>query len=304
MSKKNQEVKFAREETRKRHFLVAALWGENDSRSHKLLRKRTGSFERDVLEKLIDKLIELISSISSPRGLLSSSTDSLVQLYQRGKVDAVAEREREEKIRERWNQLLVDIFRVFSHHPEFKKAVKTFCKQLKPNIVDETHFISLVVFHIYRYSCEIELPELVRQPSARTRSQAVAAVDRLQRLFEQGARLENLADQAKLETFLDQLTTQMTRKPDKRPRNDETRTQRVFVKRLATSFLDHFDRPLTAVLRSLAAVVGYTPDESNIKEIIGEAKKEQQRARSVALYRMAFGANQQPQLGRAETSKK
>lgn len=41
MSKKNQEVKFAREETRKRHPLVAALWGENDSRSRELLRKRT-----------------------------------------------------------------------------------------------------------------------------------------------------------------------------------------------------------------------------------------------------------------------
>lgn len=39
MSKKTQVVKFASEETRKRHFLVAALWGENDSRSHELLRR-------------------------------------------------------------------------------------------------------------------------------------------------------------------------------------------------------------------------------------------------------------------------
>lgn len=181
----------------------------------------------------------------------------------------------DEQVKNAWDKIhALPAYVKLALNPNFKSAVASFEKIIKPGIVEEAWFLMSVTFYVYRFILETELPELVKQPDARTRKQAAATARKLRRLAKEGARLENIQDQAKLESFLVRLESQMDKRPVKRPRNDETRTERLFVKRLAADFIHWFGQPLATVLTSLAAVISYDPDSRNIEHIVTEAKKE------------------------------
>ena len=240
------------------------------------------------LGDMVTALTDFLNDFKSPR---SPFTDG--GLFTLGDLmrDANAFSAREsERMRKRWDGLQqYPAFLQLSQDANFLQALKKFRKQTKPDLVGEARFLAEVVFYTFRYLIETERPELIRQPDARTRNQAAAVARKLRQLAKKGARLENLRDQATLETLLARFTSQMDKKAEKRPRNDQTRAQRLFVKRLAGDFLSRFGKPLTTVLESLAAVIGYEPDGRNIERIVSEARKEQQRLKREAVVRALLG---------------
>lgn len=247
-------------------------------------------FDRHQFGNMVTALTDFLNDIKSPRGpFADGGLFTLGDLIRVGDANAFAARE-SERMRKRWDGLQQHpAFLQLSQDANFLQALKKFRKQTKPNLVSEARFLAEVVFYILRYLDETERPELIRQPDARTRKQAAAVARKLRQHAKKGARLENLRDQATFETLLARFTSQMDKESEKRPRNDQTRAQRLFVKRLAGDFLSRFGKPLTTVLESLAAVIGYEPDGRNIERIVSEARKEQQRLKREAVVRALLG---------------
>lgn len=235
--------------------------------------------DRGDVKKLTEELARLELDINTPSTLFTRLPNSLAALRMLGDASAIS-REAAKRLHE--IQKLPAFLRLLQD-PNFSKALSSFRTKAKQTPEDEVRFLVRVVFYIFRYLIESEQPELVRQPDARTRSQTAATVRKLQQLAKKGARLENLQDQTNLEILLARLESQLGKKPDKRPRNDQALKQRLFVKRLASDFLSCFAQPLTTVLGGLAAVVGYEPGERNIDHIVSEAKKEHRRRQRDAL---------------------
>jgi hypothetical protein len=75
----------------------------------------------------------------------------------------------------------------------------------------------------------------------------------------------------------------MDKKPEKRPRNDPGRAQRLFVKRLAGNFLSAFNEPLTTVIQHLVAALGCERDDRNIERIVKEARKEHKQVKPIKI---------------------
>lgn len=155
----------------------------------------------------------------------------------------------------------------------FANALDSFQRTVEPSYSQKALFVAVVVFYINRFRLETEHPELIKQPTGRVRKSAAKAARKLRMLTKQGARLENLQDQATLDAFLARLASEMDKQPEKRPKNDKTRAGRLFVKRLAQDFLGRFGEPLTSVVSSLAVVVGYEPDQSNIDVVVREVRR-------------------------------
>lgn len=243
-----------------------------------------GTLDRDALGNFIKELAKFELDITTPRGLLSSTHNSLAELYRLGDARAITDREREENIRGRWDKLRQHAACLsLSKDTNFSKALQSFHKATKPNLVSEVHFFARVVFYIYRYLIEIEHPHLIQQPDARTRDQAAKAARKLRQLAKKGARLESLQDQSRFETLLANFVVQMDKGPSKRLRTDKTLAGRLFVKRLAMDFLSLFEQPLTTVVASLAMVIGYDADDRNIERVVKEARREFDKQRRNAL---------------------
>lgn len=158
--------------------------------------------------------------------------------------------------------------------PNFSKAVASFEKVINPRFEQKARFLGIVAFYISRHRLETEQPNLIKQPDAKARASAIKAAEKLQKLARLGARLDSLQDREKLETLLWRLVLEMKRRPEVRTKNDTTFVDRLFVKRLARSFLTCFGEPLTSAIESLAMVVGYKADDRNIGRAVSEARRE------------------------------
>lgn len=159
----------------------------------------------------------------------------------------------------------------------FASALDSFQMSIDPSRAQEARFLAGVAFYINRFRLETENPELIKQPIERTRRSAANTARKLLMLAKQGARLENLQDEGKLDSLLVRLVAEMEKKPKTQPKNDKTLAGRLFVKRLALDFLGLFDKPLTSVVSNLAGVVGYAPDQRNIDIVVGQARREYKR---------------------------
>lgn len=237
-----------------------------------------------TLLELIQALSEFEVTLRRPRGLglLAFPPDSLsmFDLYRLGDASAIAEREAAERVHERWDKLLKrPALAALLQSPHFAGALDSFRKQIKPNLVHEVQFLLRSIINIVLYIGERQRPETIRQPDARTRSQAASAVRRLRQLAKKGARLEGLEDRHRLEALLDSLLAQMDKKPEKRPRNDKTQAERLFVKRLATDFLLMFGQPLTTAVSCLGGVIGYSADDRNIERVVKNARREYEKGK-------------------------
>lgn len=184
----------------------------------------------------------------------------------------------EDEAKAAWNKIYeLQAYKKLSKHIKFTDAWNSFKRTIQPSSAQKARFLAGVAFYIHRFRLETEKPELIKQPLARTRDSAVATARKLRNLAKEGARLENLQDQRSLDTLLTRLASEMDKKPEKRPKNDETLVSRLFVKRLALDFLLLFDEPLTSVVSNLAEVVGYAPDQTNIDAVVGQARSEHEK---------------------------
>lgn len=184
----------------------------------------------------------------------------------------------EKEAEEAWSEVHALLaYKKLSQQPQFLSALDSFQRSIKPSQAQKAHFLAGVAFYINRYCIEVERPDLIKQPIASTRKSAAKTARKLRQLAKQGARLEDLQDQGRLDTLLARLVSEMDKNPKKRPKNDETLVERLFVKRLALHFLTLFDEPLTAVVSKLAAVIDYVPDQRNIELIVSEARREHEK---------------------------
>lgn len=222
---------------------------------------------------LVKKVVEFLVAVNPPRS--ASGFFLLGGLNQLG--DAEITKQEQEK-KQKWSEIQKHpVFQKLLQDRSFKQALDSFRKQIKPNLMIEVGFIAIVAFYLMRYFLELEQPELIQQPNTKTRNQAGIAARKLQQLFRKGARLDNLQDQTQLETLLIRFISHIDKAPDERQRNDKTWAQRLFVKRLAKDFLSSFGKPLTSIVSSLAAIIGYEPDQRNIDNILKKARDEHER---------------------------
>lgn len=175
-----------------------------------------------------------------------------------------------------WSKIYaLPAYKIFTRDPNFSTALGSFEKAVLPNSMQKARFLAEVAFHMYHYRMAVQHPDLLKQPTTRLRGQTVSAAHKLMKLTKKGARLYSLQDQTKLETLLSHLVRQMETK--ERVRDDDTRAERLFVEQLTGAFLTHFQQTLPTVLKSLAAVICYEPDDRNIEKIISKVSKEHQR---------------------------